>query len=128
MLTALAGVCGELSALELPEQLRDHAVLQQLSDVKLWGWAAPGATVSVVPSWNNKKITAKADDAGRWTVRVATPGGSYTPYTIKFAEGRESVTISDILIGEVWFAAGQSNMEMPMIGFNAQPVEGAGPT
>lgn len=127
IVTALAGVCGELSALELPEQLRDHAVLQQLSDVKLWGWAAPGATVSVVPSWNNKKITAKADDAGRWTVRVATPGGSYTPYTIKFAEGRESVTISDILIGEVWFAAGQSNMEMPMIGFNAQPVEGAGP-
>lgn len=116
-----------LMALELPEQLRDHAVLQQLSDAKLWGWAAPGATVTVTPSWSNETVEAKADDGGRWTVRVATPAGSYDPYTITFTEGNEKITISDILIGEVWLAAGQSNMEMPMIGFNSQPVEGAGP-
>lgn len=127
LLTALlaGGEC--MHALELPEQLGDHAVLQQQSDAKLWGWAAPGATVTVTPSWNNKTVSVKADDKGRWTVRVATPEASYQPYTITFKEGKESITISDILIGEVWLAAGQSNMEMPMIGFNAQPVEGAGP-
>lgn len=113
--------------LELPEQLGDHAVLQQQSNAKLWGWAAPGATVTATPSWNNHKVTATADSQGRWSMRVATPEASYTPYSITFAEGKESKTISDVLIGEVWFAAGQSNMEMPMRGFNCQPVEGAGP-
>ena len=126
-LTALIAFGQGLSALELPDQLGDHAVLQQLSDARLWGWASPGATVTVTPSWNNKKVTAKADSKGRWNVRVATPKASYEPYTIKFTEGNQEITISDILIGEVWLAAGQSNMEMPMIGFNAQPIEGAAP-
>ena len=126
MAAAITG-CAAVSALELPEQLGDHAVLQQLSDAKLCGWAAPGATVTVTPSWSNKTVSAKADGNGRWTVRVATPEASYRPYTITFRENDETKTISDILIGEVWLAAGQSNMEMPMIGFNAQPVEGAGP-
>ena len=127
LFTAMITGGGYIQALELPEQLGNHAVLQQQSDAKLWGWAAPGATVSVTPSWNNKTVSTKADDKGRWSVRVATPEASYQPYTITFKEGKESVTISDVLIGEVWLAAGQSNMEMPMIGFNAQPVEGAGP-
>ena len=112
-------------ALELPEQLGDHAVLQQQSDAKLWGWAKPGATVTVTPSWNNKKVSVKADNKGRWTAYVATPAASYQPYSITFTEGKDNITINDILIGEVWFAAGQSNMEMPMRGFNSQPVEGA---
>lgn len=126
-LTVLA-LSGEgLSALELPAQLGDHAVLQQQCDAKLWGWASPGATVTVTPSWSKKKVSTKADSEGRWSVKVATPAASYQPYSISFKEGREEITISDILIGEVWLAAGQSNMEMPMMGFNAQPVEGAGP-
>ena len=123
-LAALACSLGA-AALELPEQLRDHAVLQQQADAKLWGWAAPGATVTATPSWSNKKVTAKADAKGRWELTVATPAASYTPYSITFTEGRDKVTINDILVGEVWLAAGQSNMEMPMRGFNSQPVEGA---
>lgn len=126
---ALAAAFGAQTAvaLELPDQIGDHAVLQQKSQAKLWGWAAPGATVTATPSWNGKKVSAKAGEDGRWVLSVATPEASYTPYTIKFTEGKESKTISDILIGEVWLAAGQSNMEMPMIGFIGQPVEGAGP-
>lgn len=127
LLAAAFMSCGAINALDLPEQLGDHAVLQQQSDAKLWGWAAPGAKVTVTPSWSNKTVSTKADENGRWTVRVATPEASYRPYTITFEENDETKTISDILIGEVWLAAGQSNMEMPMIGFNAQPVEGAGP-
>ncbi|ROS89141.1 sialate O-acetylesterase [Muribaculaceae bacterium Isolate-080 (Janvier)] len=115
-----------LSALELPEQLGDHAVLQQLAEVKLWGWASPEALVSVMPSWSSDKYDVKADRHGRWSMRVLTPAGSYKSHSITFVEGSDTITINDILIGEVWLAAGQSNMEMPMIGFNSQPVEGAG--
>lgn len=125
-LLALGFSATSIRALELPEQLGNHAVLQQQADAKLWGWAAPGATVTVTPSWDGKTYTAKADKEGRWNLRVATPKASYTPYEITFTEGKESTTISDILIGEVWFAAGQSNMEMPMDGFISQPIDGAG--
>lgn len=121
IITAGQGV----SAIELPDQIGDHAVLQQQSDAKLWGWAKPGAKVTVTPSWSKKAVTTTADKTGRWSVRVATPAASYEPYSITFAEGNDKLTINDILIGEVWLAAGQSNMEMPMRGFNSQPVEGA---
>ena len=126
VLAAIALCIPSMHALELPEQIGDHAVLQQQSDAYLWGWAKPGAEVTVTPSWSKAKVSTKADSKGRWNVTVATPEASYTPYSIEFAEGKEKKVISDILIGEVWFAAGQSNMEMPMRGFNSQPVEGAG--
>lgn len=121
-LAALAIASQGASALELPDQIGDHAVLQQKSNAKLWGWAAPGAKVTATPSWSGKKSTAIAGEDGRWVLTVATPAASYTPYTIKFTEGKESKTISDILVGEVWVAAGQSNMEMPVKGFWGQPV------
>lgn len=123
---ALFGVYRNASALELPDQLGNHAVLQQNADVKLWGWAAPGATVIATPSWSGRKVSTQADGNGCWTLYVATPAGSYDKHSITFAEGKEKKTIDDILVGEVWFCSGQSNMEMPMQGFHAQPVEGAG--
>ena len=125
-LAAAAAGCQASFALELPDQLGDHAVLQQQSDAKLWGWAKPGAEITASPSWSKKTVKTKADASGRWSLSVATLAASYQPYSIKFTEGKESLTINDILIGEVWLAAGQSNMEMPMRGFNSQPVEGAG--
>lgn len=127
-LWALAGlsVCSfNLNAVELPEIISDNAVLQQNSDARLWGWSKPGKTVTVTPSWDGKKYTAKADKTtGRWEVSVATPGASFTPYSISFDDG-EPMTIDNVLIGEVWFCSGQSNMEMPLRGFWTQPVEGA---
>lgn len=120
---AVAGQC--VSALELPDQIGDHAVLQQNSNAKLWGWARPGAKVTATASWDGKKVSAVADDSGRWLLSVATPAGSYIPYSIKFSDGKESLTITDVLIGEVWVAAGQSNMEMPIKGFPGQPIHEA---
>lgn len=115
------------SAVELPDIISDNAVLQQSTQAKLWGWAKPGKTVTVTPEWDGKSYTAKADKkSGRWEVNVATPAASFTPWTITFDEGNGSpVTISNVLIGEVWFCSGQSNMEMPLRGFGHQPVEGA---
>lgn len=123
-LTGLSVCSFNLNAVELPEIISDNAVLQQNSDARLWGWSKPGKTVTVTPSWDGKKYTAKADKTtGRWEVSVATPGASFTPYSISFDDG-EPMTIDNVLIGEVWFCSGQSNMEMPLRGFWTQPVEG----
>lgn len=114
------------AAVELPEALSDHAVLQQLADARLWGWASPGAAVEISPSWSTASYKVTADIAtGRWTAAVATPAASFEPQTITFDDGDGALTISDILIGEVWFCSGQSNMLMPLNGFEEQPVEGA---
>jgi sialate O-acetylesterase len=99
----------------LPSVIGSHMVLQQLSNVPLWGWAKPAETVTVVTSWDGQVVTCKADQEGRWKVNVATPtaGG---PYTIQIS-GRNKINLQDILIGEVWLCSGQSNMEMPLRGW-----------
>ncbi len=111
--------------IRLPEQLGDHCVLQQNSDVNLWGEAAPSSKVIVKTSWSREKATAVAGEDGRWKLSVRTPGGSYEPQTVEISDRDGVVTLRDVLIGEVWLAGGQSNMEMPLTGFHGCPVEGA---
>lgn len=107
----------------LPHILGDNMVLQQDTNVRLWGWDTPGKKVTVTTSWDNTSVSAKTGNDGLWTVSVKTPKASYNPYTITFDDG-EKTTLKDILFGEVWVCAGQSNMEMPMKGFDNCPVEG----
>lgn len=108
----------------LPEILSDGMVLQQKSKVKIWGKAEKGKTVNITTSWNGNKESTVADENGNWLVKVETPEASYTPYTIKISDGEE-VVLNNILIGEVWLASGQSNMEMPLNGFWHNPIKGA---
>lgn len=92
-----------------PSLFADNMVLQQNDTVAIWGWTTlTKEDVTVSGSWNNIPVKSKAFQ-GKWMVRLATPkaGGPYT-VTIK---GHEEVTISNVLIGEVWLASGQSNME-----------------
>ncbi len=103
----------------------DGMVLQQNSQALIWGTSEPREKITVTPSWNGKAYSAKADGTGRWEVRVETPGASYTAHTMTVAGQEDSVSVNDILIGEVWLASGQSNMEMPMRGFFNCPVENA---
>lgn len=114
-------------AVELPDIISDNAVLQQNSNVKLWGWSEPGRTVKVTSSWApGKSYTAKAaPGTGRWEVEVATPAASFTPQSVSFDDGVAPAKIDNVLIGEVWLCSGQSNMEMPLRGFWCQAVEGA---
>lgn len=104
----------------------DHMVLQQQSNVAIWGWAKPLANVKITTSWNKKRYTASADAKGKFKIKVATPeaGG---PFEISFND-RELLVLKDILIGEVWICGGQSNMEMPMKGFKSQPIIGSNET
>ena len=107
----------------LPAMFADGMVLQRESKANLWGTARKGAAVKITTSWNGKTYTASADNSGKWRQAVSTPAAG-GPYNITLSDG-EKTQISDILIGEVWICSGQSNMEMTMKGFKAQPVEGA---
>ena len=107
----------------LPKMFSDGMVLQRETQANLWGTAKKNATVTITTSWDKKKYLSKTDGNGQWRQSITTPkaGG---PYTITLSDG-ETTTLNDILIGEVWVCSGQSNMEMQMKGFKAQPVEGA---
>ena len=109
----------------LPELLGDHCILQQQTRANLWGEAAAGSRVSIKVSWSKNKYSATAGSDGKWLIAVDTPAGSYEPQTITISDRDGSVTLSDVLIGEVWLAGGQSNMEMPLNGFHSCPVEGS---
>ncbi|MBS1563446.1 MAG: sialate O-acetylesterase, partial [Bacteroidetes bacterium] len=84
-------------------------VLQQNSQVALWGWADPGEKVAMLAGWNNTLLTATADAQGKWMIWAKTvkAGG---PYTIRFT-ATDTITVKNVLLGEVWLSSGQSNME-----------------
>lgn len=121
VLALVIGVNAE-AKVRLPHLLGDNMVLQQQTDARLWGWTDAGKTVKVTVSWNNDTYTAKADAQGRWKLTVKTPKASFTPLSITFDDG-EKTTLSNILSGEVWVCAGQSNMEMTVKGYSDCPVE-----
>ncbi len=120
-------MCSTVSwALDIPEIFGDNMVLQQQANVKLWGWASKGSEVVVITEWDNKIHKVKADNkTGKWDLTISTPAASYTNYTISIAGDGERRIIRNVLVGEVWFCSGQSNMEMPLGGFWNCPVEGA---
>ena len=107
----------------LPHLVCDNMVLQQQTDARLWGWAKSGSEVKVTTSWNNAVVSVKTGKDGKWLAKVRTPKASYDPLTITFDDGDGAVTINNVVSGEVWVCAGQSNMEMPVKGFWGCPVK-----
>lgn len=110
--------------IEMSSMFTDDAVLQQQSNVAIWGWADAKASVSITTSWNGKTYETKADKNGKFKTNVSTPEAGYDKYEITVNDGSEHI-IKNIQIGEVWLCAGQSNMEMPMKGFPGQPIIGS---
>lgn len=108
----------------LPDILSDNMVLQQNTGVRLWGKATPNAAVKVHPSWAKMTTTVRTDSKGNWQANIQTPTATFTPQTLTFSDG-ELIILKNILIGEVWLASGQSNMEMPLNGYWNCPVKGA---
>ena len=102
-------------SLEIPSAIGDNMVLQQNSTVNIWGYAKPKAKVSVACDWiAGKPVSVKANAEGVWIVPVAVPAASFDPHTVTIKCGKEVVTLSNILFGEVWLCSGQSNMEWPV--------------
>lgn len=126
IITFLLSLCISAQAKLVPSNLfSDGMVLQQNTDAKIWGNASPGSQISVTTSWNGATCRAKTDSEGYWETYITTPSASYRPYTVTIKGEGQTIRINDVLIGEVWFASGQSNMEMPMRGFYNCPVENA---
>ena len=125
MLVAATAACPSVAnAVVKPARIfSDNMVLQQNAVVRLHGTAKAKSEVKVSTDWNKNKLKTVADASGAWSVELPTPsyGG---PYDIKITDGDGDVTLSDVLIGNVWVCGGQSNMEMPVKGFAGQPSHG----
>lgn len=107
----------------LPSIFGDHMVLQQQSESSIWGTATANKKVTLTTSWDKMSYDTRSDADGKWKIKVKTPvaGG---PFKITISDGKE-MTLSDVLIGEVWICSGQSNMQMPMKGYINQPILGS---
>jgi len=122
-LSVLTGTAMEAKVV-LPRIFGDGMVLQRNADVRLWGTARPGATVKIKTTWSGKEVRTKAGPEGRWQAVITTADTREEPQAVTLDDGERTV-LGNVLLGEVWICSGQSNMEMPMKGFKAQPVEGA---
>lgn len=110
LLPALVALTGAQANVSVPSIFATSMVLQQQTEVKIWGWAKPFEPVKVTTTWDDQTYEAKPSPNAEWSVSVKTPEASRTPYTIKI-QGYNEITIMDVLIGEVILASGQSNME-----------------
>jgi len=98
--------------IRLPAVVGDNMVLQAGQRVTLWGWADPGEQIGISVSWHSTYWRIEADEEGKWSFRLTSPsvGG---PYEITL-KGKNTITIRNILAGEVWVCSGQSNMQWPV--------------
>ncbi len=118
---ALAGVAD--AEIRLPHAISEHAVLQRERPIHLWGWATPGAHVTA--KFHAQTVPAIANDLGKWSLWLA-PESAGGPYTLTLSGDGPETTVADLLVGDVWFASGQSNMEIPLDGFGpSTPIKNA---
>ncbi|RYZ29446.1 MAG: sialate O-acetylesterase, partial [Chitinophagaceae bacterium] len=91
---------------KLPKLVRDSMILQRDTKLNIWGWAAPGEKISVL--FNNKTVKTTTAEDGKWSVQLPSmkAGG---PYTLSIT-GNNQIVLKDVLVGDVWLCAGQSNM------------------
>src|SRR5688500_7495649 len=106
IISFLAGFHSAYGQVKLPRLIRDSMVLQRDVNVKIWGWASKGEKISI--KFSDKNFKVKTADDGKWSVQL-TPMKAGGPYTMSI-NGKNKITLKDILIGDVWFCSGQSNM------------------
>lgn len=109
-ITLFSLVQAQKPLLRLPSILGDHMVLQQNAEVKFWGWSSPGTKVKIVPEWSKDTLVTVTMNTAKWETYLTTPpaGG---PYSIQVFGFKKSITLEDVLIGELWLCGGQSNMD-----------------
>lgn len=109
----------------LPNIIGSDMVVQQNSNVRFWGKAQKNATVEVLVSWNSEKFVSKADKNGNFQIEIPTKDFTFEAQTVEFTDlsDKKVTKLENILIGEVWLASGQSNMQMPLKGFPGCNIE-----
>jgi sialate O-acetylesterase len=110
-----AAMTAGAGAVELPRMFSDHGVLQQGPVVPVWGWGNPGENITV--GFGGQKVTAKADANGEWRTGLSDLTASATGRSMMVTgDASGTVEVKDLLVGEVWMASGQSNMQRPLAG------------
>lgn len=114
LLSCIVAGAAAFANVRLPKLFGDSMVLQRDKPIPVWGWASAGETVAI--QFHNQKKTARAGRDGKWkvTLNPETAGG---PYTL-LVKGKNTVTLNDVLVGDVWVCSGQSNMEWPVAASN----------
>ncbi len=107
ILLFLVPVChSSFGQVRLPQLVRDSMVLQRDTKMKIWGWASKGEKITIKFNGKTFKTTTAAD--GKWSV-LLSPMKAGGPYAMNITASN-TITLKDILIGDVWFCSGQSNM------------------
>ena len=101
---------------ELGSPFSSGMVLQRGMPVNVWGFAAPSSKVSV--SFDGANADGTADENGRWRVKLPKMEADSSPRTLVATCGDKRISVDDVLVGEVWLASGQSNMDCPLVGKN----------
>jgi sialate O-acetylesterase len=97
-------------SISLPSFFSDNMVLQQSSEVRIWGWGKPKEPIKIVVSWDTTTYNTIVDNNANWEIFVKTPRFDYKKHEISIL-GYDTIKITNILFGEVWLCSGQSNME-----------------
>ncbi len=92
--------------IRLPQMIRDSMILQRDLPLKIWGWASPGEKIRI--RFNGKQVNTTAASGGKWQAKFP-PMKAGGPYEMRL-QGKNAVTLKNILIGDVWLCSGQSNM------------------
>jgi sialate O-acetylesterase len=103
----------------LPGMLSRHMVLQREKPIHVWGWSDPEEKITI--ELHGVSRTTAADRMGSWSVYLP-PESAGGPFQLSVSAGNK-IVLDDVLIGDVWFASGQSNMEMPLKGFTGAPLK-----
>ncbi len=117
----LACLCLQVSAqLTTAKLFGDHMVLQRNQPVPVWGWSVKKAKISL--SFNGQLLKVKADENGYWKA-ILKPAPEGGPYVMTISSGKQQLVYSDVMLGEVWIASGQSNMELSLSAANGYRTE-----
>lgn len=119
LLCLLLTTMGAMAQLSLPNVFDDDMVLQQGKRVCVWGEARPAAKVSV--AFAGQRVATVADEEGKWRLYLGEMTASAEPRKMVVSSGRERLVFENVLVGEVWLASGQSNMEYSMGNHNHYP-------
>ena len=103
----------------LPGIISSHMVLQREKPIHIWGWSEPGETVTV--AFRGVSREAVGNNLGNWSVFLP-PEAAGGPHQLTVS-GSNRIVLDDVMVGDVWFASGQSNMEMPLKGFPGAPLK-----
>ncbi|MCE7991366.1 MAG: sialate O-acetylesterase [Roseivirga sp.] len=104
-----------VDSLALSPLFSDHMVLQQKESVAIWGESGANQTVTISGSWGSE-VEGEADENGHWQLIIPTPAAG-GPFEVQVSTRDSTIKIADVMIGEIWLASGQSNMEMPLKGW-----------